>query len=681
MVSAFLISVALGPAAQGGQTKAGPASQLDPQCAFSKDAAENASRISEQSVGLEGRCVNTSRYRPVVDLQVDERNNKMTFKNYVYRGGFWTATIPTDAGAFSDAIFVIKRFTVNAVQAAHTQLRFRMSPDHLISLVNQETGETAVTDDLALTYEAGLVQGVGFNIVKAVMPVNPLVGRAGDTLSILSESPKPMEQYVLNLTDEEKVTVVVNGLRRSSDIGLRTWYNTIRPNCTTEVFDLLDSLPRLKGKMERFVVSASLDPVAGPSLQALQSRGLIVKRVQNVEDEVKGVRAVLRIPETTAKMPDFIPSVANFPWSLVLVGPQLSTLNESERAAIAGLKRDLLVHMFRVLAGYLGAKLAEDRVEDRTDNKVLADVFGKYKDALPKEDRLIGVYFAPYAGVPASTSLVKYGLDVSVPFPVIEENYNAASRGQLRAFREIYNGDLKVAEKGQMSDVPAYLLSIGLTVHARKNASFATIQTMVGLNDKAQAMEKPDKQVNIHRFEIPDVTNVQNIPAAVMTAIVPLPLPADDRPTLLMQFGPIGKIVDRDDLNKTPGMLQVRSPVRGTPEARGRSERDLCVQRTISTPFLVGNLTREASGIGIVDKVLAGSKIFFKILSVTVDLKAMKVSDLEVRSDVPPLKCLSLEQVNDQFQVEANKNIAAFKKKVIEFVEKPFIELSQAIGN
>lgn len=679
----------------------GPASSFDVSCAISSDSFEMPSRIGKDSSDLAGKCLDTSLYRPPMELQIDEAKQQISFKNYRYRDGFWAATVPVAPGALGDAMFLIKRFKVSVVMAAHTQLRFRMNPGYQITLVNQATGETVTTDDLGLSWEAGLVKDIPFNVGKAATPVNPIVGRVGETATIFAESPRPnMEQYVLDLNEGERLILLKNALRHAADQGTKTWYNTLHPNCTTEIFDLLDSLPRLKGKIDRFVVSASLDPVAGPSVQALVARRLIARRVQNFEDELKGVSEVLRIPETRTELPPFMPSVSNFPWSLVVVSPDLKSLPEAERQTIAELKRDLLMHTFRVMIGYFSTKMVQESVDNKviagvlmrvikSSQEDLSQVFVRYKSRLPEAERVIAVYFAPYAGIPAATSLAPYGLDVSVPFPVVEETYNAQSQNSVRAYEQIHRATLLAAEKGQNTKVPAYLLQTGITVHVRKSSSFAALQVMVGLNPRIKAMDKSDPQVSLHRFEIPDVSYAENIPTAVLTSFVPMPLPVNYGPRIDITFGAPGKIVDRDVLNKTEGLIQVRSPEVGTPEAAGKSAHNLCLQRTISTPFLVGNLAQEASGFKVVDRVVEGSKIFFKILSASIDLKTGRVVDIDVRTDVPPLYCLGLEDVSTKFKNRANKEgvdavksqVADLKRKVMKYLEGPLADLAKVIGN
>jgi len=684
----------------------GPAAVVDPSCAVSTDPAETPARIGADSSDLAGQCLDSTIYRPPVELQMDEASNTLTFKNYHYKDGFWTATVPTGTGAVADAIVEVKKFAVGMVMAAHVHLRFRMAPGQMITLVNQVTNETAQTDDLAVSWEAGLVKGVPFNVGKAATPVNPIIGRVGETLTIFNEAPRPnMEQYVLNLTPDERILLMKNSLQQAADEGVKTWYNTLHPNCTTEVFDQLDALPRLKGKIDRFVVSASLDPVAGPTIQALVARNLILKRIQNFEDEIKGVTATLRIPETATQLPPFLPSVSNFPWSVVVVNPDFNTVTPSEREALHALKRDLMVHIFKVLTGYMASKMVQEKVDNKVAASLLmkvikssqddlSDLFLKYKDQLPEQERLISVYFAPYAGAQKGTSLAKYGLDVSVPFPLIEERYNAQSYGAIRAYKEILRGTLQAAERGQNTKIPAYLLGLGLTVHVRKNASFAALQVMSGLNPKTKLMEQSDKQVDIHQFQIPDVSYAENIPTAVLTSFVPMPLPANFAPKLQIDFGAVGKIVDRDEPNKTWGLLQVRSPLVGTKEAAGRGDHQLCLQRTISTPLLVGNLGEEAldakSVLGkVFNPMVDGSRIFFKILCATVDLRSAQVLDVDVRTDVPPAYCLSLDEVSAKFAKRANAKITDavqaqsldLKRLVMKYLRGPLNELNKAVSN
>jgi len=65
---------------------------------------------------------------------------------------------------------------------------------------------------------------------------------------------------------------------------------------------------------------------------------------------------------------------------------------------------------------------------------------------------------------------------------------------------------------------------------------------------------------------------------------------------------------------------------------------------------------------------------------VTVDLKSLSVSDMDIRSDMPPLYCLGLDDINKKFKENANGDAQKLKSKIINFVQHPFVELMKMLG-
>jgi hypothetical protein len=81
--------------------------------------------------------------------------------------------------------------------------------------------------------------------------------------------------------------------------------------------DLVDLLPRFKGKYPPFATVISTDPIAKPSIDALSARGAMLGRVQNGEDEAKGILKKMPMPTSSSKSLSYLPQVAGRPWSLV----------------------------------------------------------------------------------------------------------------------------------------------------------------------------------------------------------------------------------------------------------------------------------------------------------------------------------------------------------------------------
>jgi hypothetical protein len=660
---------------------------LDPSCAITTDPFENASRISSRSIHLQGLCVNTARYRPIVNVVVDENRKMIVFNNYYYNQTFWKAEVPFGKGAISDVYFQVKKFTVlGYVRAAHVQIRYKMAKGQQIQLTHQVSGERVSVDDLAVSFEAALAKDRNFNVALAMMPMNPLVGRVGQTASILADSPRTLDQYQLDLDEEERRSLLISSLKRAQSIELNTFYGTLHPNCASEQFDLLDQLPRLKGKVTRFLVAASLDPVAGPTVEALRARNLIAKRIESFQDEVNGKHEVLAIDDDPQLLPNFIPTSPRVPWNLIVVSPDSKTLSTQDKEAVGELKRELLKFSLEALSSSTAsqifdpASLTSAALEElwgslESGENQLDATITKFSNKISDTEHLIAIYFAPIAGTYAPTSLTQYGLDVIVPLPMVNVEYDASKTARKnkkgtedvvrQVYEKIHDGTIQVARKGMDTNIPGYLLGVGIELHARKSGSTITIQSMLGINPLKNPMTKVNKQVHVKSLDIRAHQSPFEAPVALVSSTIPVPKPDFFFPKLKIDFGPIGKITDLNEVQKTSGLMNIWNPERGSPEAHGLGRSGICEFRSGSVPVLDGNLAEEASGIGVVDYFLQGRPVQFRVFSADVDLVSLAVEDIDVRADVLPLKCLSLEQVNAQFQKQANKDVRDMKRKMI----------------
>ena len=132
----------------------GAATVLDASCAQTQDPMELASRISSEALLHFNECIDTNRFRSAAEVRFDNDNQVISLLNYRSQGGFYSAQIPMDPQALDQVYFMIKRFDVGSVKAAHTQLRFKFKSGHKVNLIHQLTGDPVQTEDLAVSFEA-----------------------------------------------------------------------------------------------------------------------------------------------------------------------------------------------------------------------------------------------------------------------------------------------------------------------------------------------------------------------------------------------------------------------------------------------------------------------------------------------------------------------------------------------
>lgn len=642
------------------------AARSDQTCALSTDPHEMPMRISEASATEKGICVNTGRYRSIQELSVDQAAQVVTFYNFRYRGRFWKAEVPIAPEAIRDALFQIKHIpTVKNVRAAHTQMRYRLAPNRYISLVDQENGEIVRVRDIAVSFEAALPVDGQFNIALAVLPMYPLVGRVGDAESIVRERPFPVEQYELNLTPNERVEVLLASLQRSQDIGLAYFYNTLRPNCTTEQFDLFDRLPRMNGRFGKFVVAFSPDPVAGPSLEALSERGLIKRRIQDFADDLKGVVAELPMPEDNRRLAPFLPAVANMPWSIVIGNPDPSTLTESDRVVVKKLKGRIVEAVIRVASLYSFARSVESVSEGKLNLveqlRLMNDIQNELQIVVREFDQGVGafnlgVYMMPFPTNRGYTSLENMGLNLAIPMPVHEIILKEGPVKTADIFQTMRSVQLKEAIDMRKSDQPAYLMASALVVHARHMNSSVTLQTMVGLQPFEKPFNKVNSQVAIQDIILKAPTNLMDQPVLLVTnrqKAKPSPIPS-----VRVEFGTADGLVGESDPTRV-GLMQLWRSEGETPKLSGGD----CEVRMNAVPTLVGKLAEQTSGFRLLDRILKGADVSFHILSLNVNYLTGDIESMDIRTSVPPLKCLDLNEVKVQFKNQANSDITRLREK------------------
>jgi hypothetical protein len=79
--SIYLLALFSAPAIAGVvDTLPDYATKLDPTCAVSMDRFETASRINRESMLFADKCVETEKFRPVVDVKIE--GTELTFANF-----------------------------------------------------------------------------------------------------------------------------------------------------------------------------------------------------------------------------------------------------------------------------------------------------------------------------------------------------------------------------------------------------------------------------------------------------------------------------------------------------------------------------------------------------------------------------------------------------------------------
>jgi hypothetical protein len=656
----------------------------DASCVLNGDKSHQGYRIGPDSFLSRGKCVNAERYRPVENLQIN--GDLVSFNNYYYKGRFYKAEFRLNEQSVKDTLFHIKHFpTVKGVDAAHTQIRYRFNTANSIQLTDLITGEKTAANDILISYEAALPKEEKFNFAFGSANNYPFVGRVGEGVSIALEEPRAIQQYVLELSPAEQVQLLKNSLKRSQDIALSTYYNTLRPNCTTEQFDLLDTLPRLKGAAPQFLTVMSNDPVATPSIQALKSRKILKQRIQDFSDEVAGKIQNLAVPETAAQsLPDFLPSAAGKPWSMVVISPKENSLTTAEKQAFSELTSQMVSKTTKLMNAYASAVMLSGSVEQNKMGNiylaVMQQVQKELQPALAKLDasvstsgHILGVYLTPMTlppGVSSYTDLTQYGVKAAIPLPVHKFSYDPNDRKTAEIFYWLAQGSLVAGDVGVKKSIPAYLQMVAAVVNAKPKNSSLTTQVAIGLNAVTKPMSKNNEQVKIRELAIKSSQSRSDRPSALFTYTQYARMPLQT--SMQIDFGPLG------------GMAGTAAEVQGVAQInKGWSMADLnddqCKIRASAIPQLNGVFGPTPTG-SFADLILRDKPVTFQILGGRLNLATQKLDSIDVRVATFPFTCAQSSTVNQEFLKSANQSIQQLKDKLLQQSENLDVLIKQVFN-
>ena len=670
----------------GRTARAASSTATDATCSTAAvaDPDEFPSRFTSASIPYATKCLETNRFRSVRNLKVGAAT--IAFDNFRYRGQFWKAEMPGAAEAYQDVLFHIKKFeAAKGVTAAHTQIRIRMKPGFVIWLVNQTTGEKATADDLLVSYEAGLPRGVNYNFAVGAIDAYAIIGRAGDAHSISDEAKRPVEQYLTNLSPEEALLLAKNHLAYSQELGQSGFYNTLSPNCTTVAFDLLDKTLRASrgANPPRFLTELSLDPVSGPSLRALASRGILAARIQNMEDEpTSGVRSADRRLELPPPSPPgldlpYAAAVAGKPWTLIVAKAEGEQGNKTFEAIRTSLARGAFksVNGLSAMRSFTG-----DANASRSDfaRAALANAVSEVRDELrridaelPEANQTFAIYLepaAPVAGQSPYANLEILGAPAAIPVPLRLTEIAGGGR-TAEPWTTIRSGLYAALAAGPKADEPAYLAGVALVINAAKGRSTIAAYAAFGLAPSDKPFPQESAQVKIERIATPPIAGSGRGPAVLLS----YKQFVFDEPSreVLIDFGP------------PAGIHGARVDERGAAWLGGLDPSDAngdCENLRETHPRLDGTFSSKATGT-LFDSALVGKPVSFFPLSAALDLSTGLLSELRMSVAPWPLteNCFaSIAIVDAEFKAKANEALAAAKSR-LQSQASPLVETLRGI--
>lgn len=654
-VALFTTYTVMGAGLAHAQMSPAVMANLDPSCAKTADPDEASYRFTSLSKKYSGQCVDSQRFRAIQNLKV--ANNIVEVNNYQHEREFWKAEFSIAPENIDSVYFQVVRFPIlGIVEAGHAQIRFKLKqPVQLKSQSNPS--KVAQVQDVLVSFEATFPENEKYNFALGAMDNFGLIARVMSMEQKRLDSPTaPFEQYELNLTSAESSQLLRTSLSRASSIGKRYAYNTLRPNCATEAFDLLDGLERLKGKFPPFLTVISNDPVAQPSIQALRERGLLKQRVQNYEDEQKGVSQTLAL--SSQRSVPLLPQVPAHPWTLVVTVPDLQRLSPQEKAAILKVRSQVLMQAPLLLQGLGSAMMTEAGGDASTVviaslkalQERLVAVLKEVNDVMPQNAQHLGLYLVPFKTDSTQTRLDGLGVPAALPFAVTDVVVDEAIARSQEIYYHLAEGTRKAGDIGVQAKDIGYLMGTAIRLKLQKNNMQIRSQLMVGLNNQKKPFTMSNSQVVFHENV---VTGAENRTTRPVMLITHTQLGVNQiSPSIDVEFGPAGGLAGSiaGDAFATFQILK----------NFGTS----CETRAASTPTLNGVLAGSALGKPLLDRFLQGKKVAFQITSVKMDLSQQLVTAMDVKINTWPVTCISDQSVNTQFVQNANDMLGKLKTEV-----------------
>lgn len=228
-----------------------------------------------------GQCLDTQLHRSAKKLA--ENDNEITVANFQYEDQYYIAHIPKHS--VEKVIFDIVHFdtSVPLINAAHTQLRFVLKTGKKIILESQSRSKAysrVEISDFILSVHGDGPRGVDYSLIEGLNKNYLAVYRLVETKTrALEDKERKINQYKLHLTEDEASQVMLEAVYKSTKTGYLNIYHTLKLNCTTELFKVIDLALQSRYQVKKFNISVlqALDPVEGPALKALIYRNILVR--------------------------------------------------------------------------------------------------------------------------------------------------------------------------------------------------------------------------------------------------------------------------------------------------------------------------------------------------------------------------------------------------------------------
>lgn len=620
-----------------------------PQIINAKELEDIQSKIDtivqnykENKSAFDNDGVISSDLKQQMDAEIDAlyAGKVLKFANYYHQGQYWIAEIPLDQHP-RDTIFHIVQFPApGGVTASHQQVRFKYQDysevAKAIKLTSQTNpSEVLYTHDLIVSIEAGRPSNVAFSpfpgfVDNFLLVTRNMSGQMRQTESTKNET----MQWRMNISGSEARTWMHWQIEKGHREGYNVFYNTVDPNCTTELFDGIDRLPsqRFRGH-NPFVVVIGPDPVAGPTYAALQDRDLLGARLPSLEDELNGVTQPVTIEEPNFKPQDgFYADVPGFPYGVVFVtekGESYSAVREAAKAEAYKLVPKIIADLYAMMSNNEQEELSLVHSMNRMGPS-LEGFMQELNARLDPDDPLyFSLYFIPWGeGGTEVNVLQEFGLKARLPLRTHRAHY-ADLAANFEGFDRAMGNNLD-------SSLPTTFLGSGLHFTLQKNASKVQFQAALQMTPQRRSLIIQNPQIQIKEIEVP-TPGLYNPGVALINLTKTYRAPV---PELNIKFGAFNYIDNR--------FLGEGDKVTGELEVVNFGDSGLLTQ---TAPRLIGSATTWGP--------LPRLSISAHFQSVDISLANLNISGVSVVIQNPITLTTVAPDINQQFAEQINNALAA----------------------
>lgn len=617
-------------------------------------------QFTEGSKKFAGQIIETDRFRhPVV---IKETKEHIEFANYLHDGKYWIARLNKSAQVDRTYFHVVRFAAVPGVTAAHTQYRVIFKPGSEVELRSQTGGsEVEKVNDVVISYEASRPAGIPYSFVEGIRDNYAIVARALSGQQRVSESlENSTEQYELNLQSHESMELLLSSIIKGDQDRFSRFYNTLLPNCTTEVFTRLDELSTRKHlKFEKFLTVLSNDPIAGPSLRDLKVRGLLGARGPNLKAEfLEGQTTYVPTKKDQEQRLGIFPEELAEQYSLVFHTPGGAELSKREKQVIAQAQKELYQLIAQVLQSSLSTVALDQMDGQALFQEGLLKVHTTIKEFVSRLDQSIpagfesnlAFYFAPFVGSEQDeiTEQIVQGLPARLPF----KTYKAVDLYQIRqAPGKVRSAFEEEAQRKGLTPPAFHMSAAVVQLHLERGVSKAEVQIVGGLNH----IERP---LGIEQGPV-RLASLQANPSMVLIGLKHQ-VGETTPPQVHVEFGEdLTPRSERPQGNWGVNMIiDQRSQRYGLFKVDEGTHRP-SYSRLDAVPYFLGE-----------EKYL-GIDLKFPILSMDVDLQSLSLSRINLKVYKPFLGLtISSNSIDEQFKAGINNQIEELKGNLLQTVFK-----------